>query len=399
MNENMNMNENIENTEIVQQPSEIADNNERIFTFSENLTNDLSNGLHSVLYKKIGNMTIADPRIAKVFSGFLKEVECGKTFRIIDILNTAEAVVKNTEPKENAGSQIYCYDHINIPDKSVSSKLLANSVGGIYTLFSIHNGLALDIDSIGSSVPAAEAKRYLILPPKKVAKFLEIARYNKIAVSKAGEVISENKIYLARNNEVIAEVDKASIQDETVVSVALGTECYAAFASGYNAVCSLALCNCVSLNNIIRFGLGDDIASVCARALGVYSALTYLKTLPVRMVYTNENTASVAVSRPAICDGDYLYLLKLRNDADGLPDKAHYGQLYYYLAEKKKMNIIKDVLPIRENISKVIQRLSRTDLEYVPLAQLPENCFGVIVSVGRGESVNGVKLGYFKGNQ
>ncbi len=399
MNDNLNMNENIENAEVVEQPQVSEEKSERISTFSENLTNDLSNGLHSVLYKKIGNMTITDSRIAEVFSAFLKEVECGKTFRIIDILNTAEAVVKNGEPKENAGNQIYCYDHINIANKSVSSKLLANSVGGIYTLFSIHNGLALDIDSIGSSVPAAEAKRYLILPPKKVEKFLEIARHNEIPVSKAGEVISENKIYLARNNEIIAEVDKAAMQEDTAISVALGTECYSAFTAGYNAVCSLALCNCVSVNNIIRFGLGDDISSICAKALGIYSALTYLKTLPIRMVYTNEKTVSVAVSRPTICDGDYLYLLKLRNDVNGLPDKAHYGQLYYYLTEKKKMNIIKDVLPIRENISKVIHRLSRTDLEYVPLAQLPENCFGVIVSVGRGESVNGVKLGYFKGNQ
>ena len=92
-------------------------------------------------------------------------------------------------------------------------------------------------------------------------------------------------------------------------------------------------------------------------------------------------------------------MLKLRNDQNGLPDKVHYGQLYYYLGEKKKMNIIKDVLPIRENIGRVINRLSRADLEYVQLAQVPDNCFGVIVSVGRGESVNGVKLGYFKGIQ
>jgi hypothetical protein len=82
-----------------------------------------------------------------------------------------------------------------------------------------------------------------------------------------------------------------------------------------------------------------------------------------------------------------------------MPEKAHYGQLYYYLNEKKKLNIIKDVLPVRENISKVINRLSRADLEYVSLSSIPEDCFGVIVSVGRGESVNGIKLGYFKDNR
>ena len=410
MNENMNMNEVNEEVETVNNESnepateteqvvEAEQAEERIPTFSENLTNDLSNGLHSVLYKRINNITIADARIADVFSRFLKEVECGKTFRIIDIISSAESVVKNKEPKENAGAEIYCYDHINIKDKNVSAKLLENSVGGIYTLFAIHNGLALDIDAIGSSVPAAEAKRYLILPPKKVAKILEIARYNQIPLAKAGEVITDNKIYLARNNQVIAEVDKNCIESEAPVSVAITAQHYASFVAGYNAVSALLLCNCVGGNNVIRFGIGEDVAAVCAKALGMYAALTYLKTLPVRMVYTKEATVTVAVSRPQVADGDYLYLLKLRNDENGLPEKAHYGQLYYYLNEKKRVGIIKDVLPLRENVSRVIERLSRADLEYVSLASVPENCFGVIVSVGRGESVNGMKLGYFKAVQ
>ena len=401
MNENMNLNENVENTDknVNVENNKECEAPESTPTFSENLTYDLTNGLHSVLYKKINNITIADSRIANVFARFLKEVECGKTFRIIDIIASAEAVVKGAQPKENAGSQIYCYDHINIANKSVAAKLLQNSVGGIYSLFAIHNGLALDIDAIGSSVPAAEAKRYLVLPQKKVSKFLEIARCNQISLVKAGEVISENKIYLSRNNEIIAEVNKDSFDDESQVSVAIGGEHYSSFVAGYNSVCSLALCNCISFNNLVRFGLGDSIASVCAKALGVYSALTYLKTLPIRMVYSNESAVSVAVSRPNVVDGDYLYLLKLRSDENGLPDKAHYGQLYYYLGEKKRLNVIKDVLPVRENIGKVINRLSRSDIEYVSLAQVPENSFGVIVSVGRGESVNGMKLGYFKGIQ
>ena len=368
-------------------------------SFSENLTLDLTEGLHSVLYKKIGNLTIGDARIANVFSNFLKEVECGKSFRIIDILASAENVVKGGEPKENGGNLVYCYDYINIANKNVANKLLANSIGGLYSLIAVHNGIALDIDSVGSSVPAAESRRYLIIPPKKEAKFLEIARYNEIKLVKAGEIITENKIYLSRNNEIIATVDKGLINSDDALSVAINESHYSSFIAGYNAVCSLALCNCISVNNLVRFGLGGDIASICARALGIYSALTYLKLLPLRMVYTNEATVSVAVSRPNIADGDYLYMLKLRNDQNGLPDKVHYGQLYYYLGEKKKMNIIKDVLPIRENIGRVINRLSRADLEYVQLAQVPDNCFGVIVSVGRGESVNGVKLGYFKGIQ
>ena len=62
-----------------------------------------------------------------------------------------------------------------------------------------------------------------------------------------------------------------------------------------------------------------------------------------------------------------MYLLKVRSDAYGLPDKSHFGQLYYYLTEKKKEGIIKDVLPVRENIQKTIFRLSGDKLEYVEL--------------------------------
>lgn len=404
MDENMNLNESVESAESVEEKVKEETQNveapEKIMpTFSENLTNDLSNGLHSVLYKKISKVAISDSRIAKIFEGFLKDVECGKNFRVIDIISAAESVVKNADINENAGNQIYCYDHIKITDKNVASKLLRYSVGGIYSLFAISNGLALDLDAIGSSVPAAESKRYLILPPKKVSKYLEIAKYNNIPLSKAGEIIADSKIYLSRNNEIIAEINKDSFDDDISQSLTIGPEHYASFAQGYNSVCSLALCNCVSYNNLVRFGLGDGIASVCAKALGIYSALTYLKTLPLRMVYSNEGSVSVAASRPNVSDGDYLYLLKLRKDENGLPDKAHYGQLYYYLGEKKRLNIIKDVLPVRENIEKVINRLSGMNMEYVPLAQVPENCFGVIVTVGRGESVNGVKLGYFKGIQ
>lgn len=400
MNEEIRENENKENEQSTKEEliNENANQEKKTLTFSENLSNDFSNGLHSVLYKKINNVTINDSRIAEVFSRFLKEVECGGSFSVMDILTASESVVKGTEPNENAGNLIYCYDHLYIANKSVAAKLLNNSVGGIYSLFAIHNGIALDIDAVGSSIPAAEAKRYLLIPPKKERKFLEIAGYNDILLVKAGVVIAENKIHLSRNDEIIASVDKAVMQDNSHNSIAIGPEHYAAFTAGYNAVCSLTLCNCVGYNNLIRFGLGGNLSEICARALGVYCALSYLKTLPVRMIFTNENKATVAVSRPNVGDGDYLYLLKLRNDSNGLPDKAHFGQLFYYLNEKKRLNIIKDVLPVRENIDKVIFRLSNTDAEYVSLAQVPENCFGVIVSVGRGESVNGIKLGYFKGN-
>ena len=153
-----------------------------------------------------------------------------------------------------------------------------------------------------------------------------------------------------------------------------------------------------SNNNIIRFGLGGSVAEVFARALGFFAALTYLKILPVRVVFVEGNNATVAVARPNISDGDYLYLLKLKKDNYELPDKAHFGQLHYYLCEKKRKGIIKDVLPCGENINRVISRLCGQSLVYESLTEIPEDCFGVIVSVARGESVNGVKLGCFKDN-
>ena len=365
-------------------------------TFSENLSEDLMNGLHSVLYKNINNVTINDIRIRDAFTHFLKEVECGGSFRLIDIINASESVIKGCEPNENAGNLIYSYEHGSLGNKGIGAKLLKQSIAGIYSLFSLHNGVSLDLDAVGSSIPAAEAKRYLILQPKKVKKFLDIAHSSGLNPVKAGEMISTDKVLLTRNNSVIASVDKTGINSNSTVAVTLGSEHFNEFLSGYNAVCSFVLCGCVAANNLIRLGLKGDISAVCARVLGIYGALTYLKNVPVRIVFTPETTVSVAVARPLANDGDYLYLLKLRNAPDGTPDKAHYGQLYYYLSEKKRMGIIKDVLPVRENIQRVINRLCNERLEYVPLANVPENCFGVIVSVGRGESVNGVKLGYFK---
>ena len=74
-----------------------------------NLSNDLSYGLHSVLYKKIGVVNINELRISNAFSRFIKEVECKDTFSVIDIINCAEMVVKDKQPDENAGNHIYAY--------------------------------------------------------------------------------------------------------------------------------------------------------------------------------------------------------------------------------------------------------------------------------------------------
>ena len=219
---------------------------------------------------------------------------------------------------------------------------------------------------------------------------------NGVDLKKVGEDIATNRIILSTGTDVVASVDKSFLTSNSMSKVDIGTEHFNAFLSGYNAVSSLVLCNCISSNNIIRFGLGGTLSEIVARALGYFAALTYFKTIPVRIVFVADNEASVAVSRPRIADGDYLYLLKLRKDVYELPDKGHFGQLFYYLGEKKRMGIIKDVLPCGENINRVINRLCTDTLEYDKLSEIPKDCFGVIVTVGRGESVNGIKLGCFK---
>ena len=246
-------------------------------SFSENLANDLQNGLHSILYLNINNVTINDVRIRDVFTRFLKEVECSGSFRLIDVINAAEWLAKTNKFVENAGNLIYSYDHNLIGDKRICSKFLKYSVGGIYSLFSLHNGIVLDIDAIGSSLPAAEAKRYLILPPKKVNKFLGLAKSIGTNLIKAGEFISSDKILLTRNNSVIASVDKTGINSNSNVSVTLGSQHFGEFLSGYNAVCTYNLCGCVSSNNLIKLGLNGDVSAVCARVLGHFAAMFILK--------------------------------------------------------------------------------------------------------------------------
>ncbi len=361
-----------------------------------NIADDLSCGLHSVLYKKIGSVNINELRISSVFSRFIKDIECADSFTVMDIINCAEAVIKDKEPDENASNVIFAYDHRSIANKSLSKKLFKNSYCGIYSLFTLHNGITVDLDAVGQSLSAAETKRFLVAKPKKAQKLFNLAKKNAVNIQKAGEVITTEKILLTSGNEVISSIDRSVINNAEKISLNLNGDHFKAFISGYNAVFSLALCNTVSTNNIIRFGLGGSFENVCARALGYYSALTYLKNAPVRFVFTHEDNATVAVGRPNINDGDYLYLLRVNNDINGMPDKAHFGQLAYYLNEKKRMGIIKDVLPVGENTQRIINRLCGETLTFDSMAEIPAESFGVVVSVGRGESVNGLRLGCFK---
>ncbi len=387
------------NNEIKNEQAEteaVSEINETL-SLSETIAKDLSVGAHSLLFKRINSITITEPKIKEAFSRFIKDVECGKSFSISDIICSSESLLKKGEPDENAGNIIFCFDHYITSNKRFSAKLLKNSVSGIYPLFALHNGIAIDIGVCGGNLAAAETKRFLIAPEFKAKKIVDEAASYGVRMVRAGVMLSTNNIILTLGNETIANVGKDAIGGVCDAhSISLGQEHLAAFISGYNAVCSYALCGCISANNILRFGLNCDLSTACARALGYFSAAMHLKLVNIRTAFTQESSATVVSPKPSVSDGDYLYLLKLRKDLYGAPENGHFGQLYYYLAEKKRMGTIKDVLPIRENILPVIKRLCDENLEYVPLADIPTDCFGVVVSVRRGDSVNGVKLGYFK---
>ncbi len=363
---------------------------------NNNISADLSFGLHSVLYKKISAVNINEVRISNVFSRFIKDVECADSFTIMDVLNSAEIIVKGKSPDENAGNLIFAYDHQEIQNKSILKKLLRNSYGGLYSLLTLNNGITVDLDSVGNGVSSAETKRFLVAKPSKAQKLYEKAKASSLNITKVGEVLAADKVMFTKGTEIIESFDRSIIGDAEKKTVNITGEHFAAFLSGYNAVVSLVLCNSISKNNILRIGLGGTFENVFARALGYYSALTYLRIAPVRFIFTPDDNAMVAVGRPNVSDGDYLYLLRVNSDVNGLPDKAHFGQLLYYLAEKKRNGIIKDVLPVGENTKRVINRLCRDDLTFDYLAEMPIGSFGVIVSVGRGDSVNGLRLGYFK---
>ena len=362
----------------------------------ETIDFDLSKDFHSVLYCPINDVTIRDLRVRDVFTKFLKIAECGKTITIMDILSSADTYIKNGEPDVNSGDAIYTYNAAEVKDNRFKAKLYKNTIANLYSLFAINNGITLDLDAVGGTVSSAGSKQYLIVPQNKIDKFSKTATRNNIELIKAGTVVATNNIFLSKGNDVVASFDKSVLSSVPPVKVDVGEELFPEFLSGYNAVCSLVLCNCISKNNLIRFGLNGTVSEVFARALGFFSAITYLKTFPIRIVFVDNKDVLVAVSRPNVVDGDYLYLLKLRKDAYDLPDKNHFGQLFYYLGEKKRMGIIKDVLPYGENINRVINRLCNDNLVYDKLTELPENCFGILVTVGRGESVNGIKLGCFK---
>ena len=362
--------------------------------FSEHIKQDLTEGLHSILFKPISGVTVNESRIGDSFREFISSAEQAASFTVGDIIFGAETVIKGGDPFPADGSGIWCIER---PGKGrYSQKLLKKSVGGVYALLGLRNGLCLDIDAMGGSLPSAEIKRFAILPDRKGAKIAAKAAAEGINMQECGSVLAGNSVIIKRGREVIASFDRSILFPREAAALSLGESFRADFDEGYKAVCTYSACRAVTENVIIRCGLGGGTESVCARALGYFKALMIFKSIPVNVVFTAESCCDVAVPRPNAQDGDYLFLLRVREDDSGLPDKIHLGQLCYYLSEMKKRGIVKDVLPVKKNVDATIDRLCGETLEYSALADIPERCAGVIVSVRRGDSVNGIRLGFFK---
>ena len=348
----------------------------------------------SKLYKRVSNVTINNAAIKEAFSQFVSDVEFGKSFSLMDILDSAETVVKGRDVKCFAGYLICAFDADNLPKNRFAARLIRKSIPNVFNLISRVQGLSINV----SEFMNYQVLRFLPVAPEKASKLLLKAQKYGIKIEKVGEVLSQNKIIVTENNSIITSYDTDAIFESEPTSISLNDSNFIAYKKGYDSVLSVMLCNSVAKNNLIRFPVESDFSELLAYALGYYSALTYHKSYPIKTVYISDSSIGVASARPNVADGDYLYFLKLRNDANGLTDKVHYGQLYYYMSEKKKLGIIKDVLPIRENIETVIDHLCGENLTFEPISSMPEGDYGIIVSVGRGESVNGIKLGYFRDN-
>ena len=159
---------------------DVINENENVESFEETIVSDLTQGLHSPLYSKINDITIRDIRIRDTFTRFLKEVECGDSLTVIDILNSAENYVKNGEADVNAGNLIYAYNPNKVKDNKFRAKLLKNSVANVYSLFAVRNGITIDLNAVGGTVASAESTHFLIIPPKKVEKFNKLANKNDV---------------------------------------------------------------------------------------------------------------------------------------------------------------------------------------------------------------------------
>ncbi len=356
------------------------------------LNDKIENNAISLIYKKIKEITITDTRIRDAFKLFVSNVETDGCISIADIIYTANELLRKNEIDINSGNIVFSYKGV-----TSESKLLKNSVFSLFELLYLHNGVSLDIDAIGGSISSAELNNYLVVAPKKTDKFIKIANKAGIDLIKAGCILSENKVVITCKDEIIETYDKSSIVNGfEPVNVTLGSEHFDAFSEGYSSVLSYVLCNCINENSVISYGITDDFPKMLSRAIGYFAATLKTKSMKNKIKFRADEKLFTAAPRPNVIDGDYYYLLKLRNDYMGLPDYGHFNQLLMYLTEFKKRGIIKNVLPYKENIESTLKRICPENLEYDTITKFSDKCFGVVVSVGRGDSLNGIKLGYFK---
>lgn len=353
----------------------------------------LHSGKASVLFTPIYEVNISDTRLRDAFSAFINNVGVGESFRPIDIITAAESLLKRRSMYEYADTDIYCFD---APDgQYVPASIMKYSVQGVYSLFSVHNGILFDIEAAGGSIAKCESKRYILAPRRKAERLFKKCNSHGFDAKKCGSIVGTGIISILENGAVGASAPINTVFSAEKAAVALGSDNYGDYISTYRAVCAYTCCTAVESGNYLRFSLAGGLESVCARALGYFNAVLAARYLPIRAVFIPEGESTVAVPRPKCSDGDYVYLLKVRTDGSGVPDQAHHAQLEYYLADRTRAGIIKSILPLGENTENTIYRLCGESLDYVSLSAIPERCFGVVVTVPRGESVNGIKLGYF----
>lgn len=364
--------------------------------FGINLIEELKNGKKSLLFKKISSVSINNQYIQRAFTEFIDRVDCDGVFTVADVLFRAESVVSGTDPEPLFDYDIIMYDPAIMA--LVPKKLRKNTFNGIYDLLSCRNGVLLDVSAIGGSIAAAEAKRFAVLAPKKTDAMIAVCNRLGIGAKRVGKILASDTVVFTNDGNVIFEIPKTEFITDESVSVSLDAAHFDGFHRAYLAVCSYLSCNSVSADNVLKFPVSGDIGILLARALGYFSAMLYARLAPCRIVFSDTNEFTVAVPRPQISDGDYLYFLKPRCDAGGFPEKSHHGQMNHYIALMKKQGTIKNVLPVKENISSTVQKLCGDSFGYTKLADFPTDKFGVIVTVPRGYSVNGTALGVFISN-
>lgn len=360
----------------------------------QNFIDSLTDGLYSILYKRISSVVIKDIRILAAFNHFIKHVECSKSFSLAEILRTTENLFLGTRINENAGNKIFMYDSKRVKDKKISEKLMKISISNLFSLFALNNGIIFSANIISEKPENLQLKRFIIATPKKAIKLNKLCEENGIDLTCIGEFSAENQIVF-NENEQANVFDKNSLaKDDESNHIELTEAHFNSFMSGYNAVGSLLLLDTISDNNILRLGLDGDLASVFARFLGFYVGVNDFKPQAYRFIYTAEQKFDVSVSKPFVSDGDYLYLLRLHNNQFGMTDKIHLNQLFNYL--KEKISVIKYAFPYTNGIESTFDRIAPEGLEYVSLENVENDKFAIVACVGRGESLNGIKIGYYK---